>query len=159
MALSYWNPRFTQREYVVDSGASCHTVAFNTLSKEELKAIRNLPEPLTMETVNGETTAEEETDIYIHSLDTFVSAVVLHNNTPALLSVGNLAKDNHIHFSWNDSGPTLTLANGTVVTCGMGCNVPMILAAKRKKDNKKVPEKKKMGLLEVVQQEIRLRKN
>ena len=33
VALSYWNPRFVQREYVVDSGASYHTVAFNTLSK------------------------------------------------------------------------------------------------------------------------------
>ena len=137
VALSFWNPRFSQREYVVDSGASLHTVAFNTLSKEELKAIRYLPEPIVMETVNGETTAEEETDIYVHSLKTFVPAVVLHNDTPALLSVGNLAKDNHIYFSWHESGPTLTLPSGAVVACDLGCNVPMILVGKRKKTKKK----------------------
>ena len=128
----------------MDSGASCHTVAFNTLSKEELKAICDLFEPLSMETGNGETTAKEKSDIYIHSLNTFVPAVVLHNGAPALLSVGSLAVENHIYFSWSRSGPTLILPNCTVVTCEMGCNVPMILAGKPKKTKKKVPEKKKI---------------
>ena len=143
VALSYWNPRFVQREYVVDSGASAHIVSFNALSKEGLKNIRNLPETMTTETADGETVAEEETDIYIHSLSTLVSIVILHNDTPAPLSVGNLAKDNHIYVSWSDSGPTLTLADDTMVSCEMGCNVPMILAGKHKKTKKKVSEKKK----------------
>ena len=90
--------------------------------------MRPLAEPLTMDTVNGETEATDETDIYVHSLNIFVTALVMNTDTAALLSVGNLATDHGIYFAWKDTGPSLTLPSGAVVECEQGCNVPMIMA-------------------------------
>ena len=47
-----------------------------------------------------------------------------------MISVGKLAEENDIKFSWDKRyGPTLAKPDGTVVKCQLGINVPIIAAA------------------------------
>ena len=127
-ALIAWKAYY-QREYIVDSGASYHTVAINDLTEQEIRTIRSLEKPITMETANGEIVADSEADIVIHYLEITVTAVVVPSSTPPLLSVGMLANQSNVKFAWDGDGPTLTKPDGTVIRCQMDVNVPLISAA------------------------------
>ena len=63
----------------MDSGASYHTVSMDSLSKEELKTLRRLPEPIIMETANGDTETNDEADIFVEELDMYVTAIVIRD--------------------------------------------------------------------------------
>lgn len=118
---------YYHREYAVDSGASYHLVAHDDLTESESKTIRLLEEPMIMTTANGEIVADSEADIYVHSLEMFITAMVIPSAAPPLISVGKLAEENDIKFSWDRlHGPTLAKPDGTVVRCQLGINVPII---------------------------------
>ena len=127
--LLTFQKEYYQREYTVDSGASFHTVALQDLTKDESKTIRTLEKPIVMGTVNGEVIAYKEADIYVHDLEMLITALVVPTSSPSLISVGKLAEEMDIEFSWGKLGPILTKPDGSKVSCQMKFSVPMIAAA------------------------------
>ena len=128
-AQSQMVPCNVNREYSVDSGASCHTISLDALTKTELITMRRLPNPIIMETANGDTETRDKATSYVKEMDLYVTAVVIQTGTTALLSVGKLAEDHEIFFTWNGGGPWLMKPDGMVVLCGRGLNVRITAAA------------------------------
>ena len=118
----------------MDTGASYHTDALEDLTETEFKNLQPLSKPLQMSTANGDIWAKDQTQIYVHSLEMHVTALVVPTTTPPLLSVGSLAADNQVYFQWMEAGPTLLKPDGTKVLREQGVNIPIIAAAQAPKD-------------------------
>ena len=69
-----------------------HMVSNKDLNSAELETVRISKNPTTVVAANGEVLTKEEATIYVKDLDSFV-AVMLLEDTPAVLSVGNLCED------------------------------------------------------------------
>ena len=80
------------REFVVDSGASMHTVSKKDLNNAEFETVRISKSPTTVVTANGGVLAKEEATVYVRELDLFVRVMLLED-TPAVLSLGKLCED------------------------------------------------------------------
>ena len=80
-------PSFTkpeEREFVVDSGASMHTLSKKDLNSAELDTFRVSRNLTTVLTANGEVQTNEEATVYVYDLDLFVTEKILED-TPAVL--------------------------------------------------------------------------
>ena len=62
-----------ERMFVVDSGASMHTLSKKDLSSDEMDTLRRSRNPTTVMTANGEVQPNEEAQVYVHDLDLFVT--------------------------------------------------------------------------------------
>ena len=78
-----------EREFVVDSGASIHTVSRKDLNSAELETMRISKNPTTVVTANGEVQTREEATVYVKELNSFVTVMLLEE-TPPVLSLWNL---------------------------------------------------------------------
>ena len=78
-----------EREFVVDSGASMHTISEKDLSDAEMDTLTKSCNPTIVITANGEVQTHEEATVYVKELDIFLTMKVLEN-TPAVLSLGKL---------------------------------------------------------------------
>ena len=76
-----------EREFVVDSGASVHTVSKKELNSAELETMRTSRSPATVMTANGEVQTREEATVYVKQLDLFVKGMLLEE-TPVVPSLG-----------------------------------------------------------------------
>ena len=81
-----------EREFVVDSAAGTHTASEKDLDSAELETMRISKNPTTVMTAIGEVETREDTTVYVKELDLFV-AVMLLEETPAILSLGKLCED------------------------------------------------------------------
>ena len=114
------------RMFVDDSGASMHMLSRKDLSSDELDTLRRSRNPTTMVTANGEVQTNEEAQEYVHDLDLFVTVQLL-DETPAVLSLGNLCSEHGYSYEWkNGELPRLT-KNGIKITCTMDNFVPLVV--------------------------------
>ena len=88
-----------EREFVVDSGASMHMISQKDLSNAEMDTLTKSCSPTIVITANGEVQTQEETIVYVKELDIFSTMKVLEN-TPAVLSLGNLCDENGYSYEW-----------------------------------------------------------
>ena len=65
-----------EREFVVDSGASTHTISKKDLSKAEMDTLTKSCSPTMVITANGEVQTHEEAIVYVKELD------ILDNESP-----------------------------------------------------------------------------
>ena len=71
-----------------------------------------------MVTAGGEVKTNEEAQEYVHDLDLFATVQLL-DETPAVLSLGNLCSEHGYSYEWkNGETPRLT-KNGIKITCTM----------------------------------------
>ena len=71
-----------ERMFVVDSGASLHVLSKKDLRSDEMDTLRRFRNPTTVVTASGEVQTNEETQVYVHDLDLFVTVQLLEE-TPA----------------------------------------------------------------------------
>ena len=117
------------RKYILDSGASFHLVDPKRLTKEEERSIEEIPEPITLETANGEVTVHERCLVHIKELDDQVWAF-LHEDTVCVISLGLIVDRSGFTFNWQPGKtPTLTKGNKTF-PAQPSFNVPVIYASK-----------------------------
>ena len=88
-----------KRMLIIDSGASFHLMQFGDLTPSEYKTMRKMEVSILLETANGEIESEYETEIWVHELKMFVTAVLL-DDTPAVLSLGKLVEQNGFDYIW-----------------------------------------------------------
>ena len=94
------------REFVVDSGASIHTISKKDLCNAEMDTLTKSCSPTIVLTANGEVQTQEEAIVYVHELDIFLTMKVLEN-MPAVLSLGKLCDENGYSYEWiNCQKPT-----------------------------------------------------
>ena len=85
--------------FVVDSGALMHLLSKKDLSSEEMETLRRSRNPTTVWTANGEVQRNEESQVYVHGFDLFVTVQLL-DDTPAVLSLGKLCSENGYSYEW-----------------------------------------------------------
>ena len=101
------------RVLILDSGASLHLVSRKSLSKSEKKTIRQTDHHVVLQTANGKIVAKLEVKIHVRELGITVKALVLDNDTPCVLSLGQLIEDHKLDYRWRfGHSPTLTAENG-----------------------------------------------
>ena len=88
-----------EREFVVDSGASMHMMSKRDICSEEMDRIKRSRTPTAVLTANGEVQNHEEAQMFVYDLNQFVTVQLLEE-TPAVLSLGKLFKDNGYSFEW-----------------------------------------------------------
>ena len=88
-----------EREFVVDTGASMHTLSKKELNSEELQTLRRPRNPTTVVTANGEVQTTEEAQVHVHDLDLFVT-VQIPEGTLAILSLGKLCDEHGYTNEW-----------------------------------------------------------
>ena len=88
-----------EREFVVDSGASMHMISKKDLSDAEMDTLTKSCSPTIVITANGEVQTHEEATVYVKELGIFLTVEVLEN-TPAVLSLGNLCDENGYSNEW-----------------------------------------------------------
>ena len=88
-----------EREFVVDSGASMHMISKKDLSNAEMDTLTKSCSPTIVITANGEVQTHEEAIVYVKELDIFLTMKVLEN-TPAVLSLGQLFDENGYSYEW-----------------------------------------------------------
>ena len=120
------------REFLFDSGASCHMVPQDSLSREELKKCRRLEHPIPLTTANGLVIAKFWTYVYISLLEITVPAIIL-KNAPPLISMGMICRDNGFRFLWDsfDERPFLCKKDGPRLYMDTRHNVPMLFSTAR----------------------------
>ena len=114
-----------EREFVVDSGTSKHTVSRKDLNKTELETVRMSKNPAMMVTANGEVPAEEEATVCVRELDLFLKVTALEN-TPAVLSLGTLCEKCAYSYHWSGKKPHL-IKNGKKIHCDTSNYVPFVV--------------------------------
>ena len=88
-----------EREFDVDSGASMHMLSRKDLKTAEVETVRVSQSPTTVVTANGEMQINDEATVYVNELDIFLKAK-LHEDTPAVLSLGKLCEDHGYSYEW-----------------------------------------------------------
>ena len=117
------------RKYILDSGASFHLVDPGTLTEEEKQTIEKIPDPITLETANGEVTVDQRCLIRVKELDVQLWAF-LHTDTVCVISLGLIVDRAGFTFNWQPGkAPTLTKGKKTM-TSQPSFNVPFIYASK-----------------------------
>ena len=91
--------KLEEREFVVDSGASMHMISKKYLSNAAMDTLTKSCSPTIVITANGEVQTHEEAIAYVKELDIFLTMKVL-DNTPAVLSLGELCDENGYSYEW-----------------------------------------------------------
>ena len=88
-----------EREFVVDSGTSIHTISKKNLNCDEMDTLTPSRSPATVITANGEVQTHEEATFYVKESDIFLTKKVLED-TPAVLLLGKLCDENGYSCEW-----------------------------------------------------------
>ena len=97
------------RRYIVDSGASFHLVASDSLTHKEKVTRKKTAAPIPIITANGEIEVDAMVRVYVKELVIFVWAYVLDCDF-AVLSRGMLCDEEGFTYSWIPGRPP-TLEN------------------------------------------------
>ena len=119
------------RQLVLDTGASYHIASYGTLTKKEWSTVKKLPNPIVLQTANKTVTITEQATIKVKELGIQVDCLLLADS-PSVLSVGRLCKENNCTFQWDGNAPpTIHLKDSTTgsskrsVVCGVQHNCPV----------------------------------
>ena len=112
-----------EREFVVDSGASMHTISKKDLNSAEMDTLTKSCSPTIVITANGEVQTHEEAIVYVKELDIFLTMKVLEN-TPAVLSLGKLCDENGYSYEWINGH---LIKNGIRIPCNTENFVPIVV--------------------------------
>ena len=108
-----------EREFVVDYGASMHMISKKDLNDAEMDTLTKSCSPTIVITANGEVHTHEEATVYVKELDIFLTTKV-HENTPAVLSLGKLCDENGHSNEW------ITVKNHISLKTGFGYNATFV---------------------------------
>ena len=115
-----------EREFVVDSGATLHTMSKKASSSEEMDRVKRSRTSTVVLTANGELHTHEEARVFVHDLNLFVTVQVLEE-THAVLSLGKLWEDHGYSHEWvSGQKPRLT-KDGKSVICKTDNFVPLVV--------------------------------
>ena len=88
-----------------------HMVSKKDINYAELETMRTSRSPTTVMTANGELQTREEATVYVNEMDLFVTVMLL-DDTPALLSLGNLCEDHGYTYHWTSGQKPHLIRNG-----------------------------------------------
>ena len=103
-----------------------HMVSKNGLNEAELETVRVSKNPTVVMTANREVLAKEEATVYVTELDLFVTSMPLED-TPAVLSLGNLCEDHGYNYHWTSGQKPLLIKNGRKIDCHTANYVPFVV--------------------------------
>ena len=86
-------------------------VCEENLSDQEKRRIQELPEPIGLETANGDVEATHQVEIHVVELDVDVNALLLPD-VPSVLSMGRLCTENGFRHVWDGPTPFLQKKRG-----------------------------------------------
>ena len=115
-----------EREFVVDSGASMHMISKKDLSDAEMYTLTKSCSPTIVITANGEVQTHEEAIVHVKELDIFLTMKVLEN-TPAVLSLGQLCDENGYSYEWINGQKPHLIKDGIRIICNMENFVPIVI--------------------------------
>ena len=115
-----------EREFVVDSGASMHMISKKDLSNAEMDTLTKSCSPTIVMTANGEVQTHEEAIMYVKELDIFLTMKVLEN-TPAVLSLGNLCDENGYSYEWINGQKPHLIQDGIRIICNTENFFPIVV--------------------------------
>ena len=121
-------------DWLSDTGTALHLVGKNSLSARELAKIRTVT-PVSLHTPNGVVTVNQAIDLFVKSLQTNITALVMEDS-PNALSVGKLVKESGLEFSWLPEAPDrpfFVLRNGMVTDLTVRHDTPSLTSACRPK--------------------------
>ena len=76
-----------------------HMISKKDLNFAELETVTSSRSPMTVITANGEVQPNEEAAVHVRELDVFFTTK-LHEDTPAVLSLGNLCDEHGYSYEW-----------------------------------------------------------
>ena len=115
-----------EREFVVDFGASMHMLSRKDLNSAELEAVKVSENPTTVVTATGEVPTKGEATVYVKELDLFV-AVMLLEDTRAVLSLGKLCEDHGYSYHWTSGQKPQLIKDGRKKECNTANYVPIVV--------------------------------
>ena len=115
-----------EREFVVDSGASMHTISKKDLSDAEMDTLTKSCSPTIVITANGEVQTHEEATVYVKEMDIFLTVKVLEN-TPAVLSLGKLCDQDGYSYEWINGQKPHLIKDGIRIPCNTENFVPIVV--------------------------------
>ena len=99
----------------------------NTLTLLSLETVRTSRSPTTVMTANGEVQTREEATAFVKQLD-FIVKVMLLEETPAVLSLGELCEDHGFSFHWIRGQKTHLIRNGKRIDFNVPNCVPFVVS-------------------------------
>ena len=120
------NLKLEEREFVVDSGASMHSISKKDLNSAEMDTLTKSCSPTKVITADGEVQTHEEATVSVKELDIFLTMKVLEN-TPAVLSLGKLCDENGYSYEWINGQKPHLIKNGIRIQCNTEYFVPIVV--------------------------------
>ena len=114
-----------ERELVVDSGASMHTLSRKNLSSDEMDTQKKVQTPHSGHDGQWEVQTFEEAHMHVHDLGLFVTVQLL-DETPAVLSLGKLCEDHGCSYEWVSGQKPRSTKEGKTITCKNDNHVPLV---------------------------------
>ena len=115
-----------ERDFFVDSGASMHMISKKDSSNAVMETLRKSCSPTIVITANGEVKTHEEAIVYVKELEVFLTVKVIEN-TPAVLSLGNLCDENGYSYKWINGQKPHLIKDGIRIICNTQNFVPIVL--------------------------------
>ena len=103
-----------------------HMISKKDLSKAEMDTLTKSCSPTIVITANGEVQTHEEAIVYVKELDIFLTMKVLEN-TPAVLSLGNLCDENGYSYEWIHGQKPHLVKYGIRIICNTENFVPIVV--------------------------------
>ena len=115
-----------EKEFVVDSRTSMHMISKKDLNSAEMDTLTKSYSPTAVITANGEVQTHEEATVYVKELDIFLTMKV-HEDTPAVLSLGQLCDEHGYSYEWNKSQKPHLIKNGIRIQRNTENIVPIVV--------------------------------
>ena len=104
-----------------------HVVSRKGLDSAGLETVKVPRIPTTVVTANGEVLTKEEATVYVTELDLFVTVILLEEDTPAVLSLGNLCEDHWYTYNWTSGQKPHLIKNGRKIDCNTANYVQFVV--------------------------------
>ena len=107
-------------------GRVCIRSARKTFFSAELETMRTSRSPTTVMTANGEVQTREDATENVKELDSFVKVMLLEE-TPAVLSLGNICDEHGYTYHWKSGQNPHVIKNGKRTDCNKSNCVPFVV--------------------------------
>ena len=123
----------SDRNFIIDSGASYHLIGLNKLTEEEKTTIRSVKEPFHIQSANGTLTITEEAHVRVPALNIWIWAQLVEE-CPAVLSLGILCGKQGWSYEWKSGGQPTMSKGSKSITLTPHHDVPMIFTSQSDKE-------------------------
>ena len=103
-----------------------HMVNKKDLISAELETMRISRNPTTVMTANGEVQTREKATVHVKGLELFVTVMLLEE-TPAVLSLGQICEDHRHTYNWTSGQKTHLTEKGKRINCHISNYVPLVV--------------------------------